>query len=71
MTAWRCLVVTADGRSDWREIEANDRFAAVSQLAIEGLTPLDVRSGPPTLIERLNRPVGSGGAFAPRSRRWC
>ena len=60
MSAWRCLVLTADGRSDWREVEARDRWDAVSQLTIEGLTPLDVRTGTPGLIEKLNQPMDFG-----------
>jgi general secretion pathway protein F len=62
MTDWRCLVVSGEGRTDWRTIEAADQAGAVARLVADGLTPLEVRTGTPSLIDRLNQPIklGSG-----------
>lgn len=57
---WRCLVLLPDGGRDWRRVHARDARAAASLLADEGLLALDVRTGPLTLSERLNQPVGGG-----------
>lgn len=62
MTVYRCLAVTPEGRADWRVVEAPSRASAVSRLAASGLTPIEVRTGPPTLAERLNRPVRLPGS---------
>jgi len=64
MTEWRCLVVSSEGRSDWRLITAPDQQRAVAKLVAEGLTPLEVRSGGVSLIERLNQPVKLGRALS-------
>lgn len=63
MTLYRCLVVSTEGRSDWRSIDAPSEKSALARLIADGLTPLDVRSGTPTILERLNQPVriGRGG----------
>jgi type II secretory pathway component PulF len=60
MTQFRCLVLTADGRTDWRTVDAAETSAAISSLVAAGVTPLEIRSGTPTLIERLNQPVRFG-----------
>lgn len=60
MTAYRCLILSAEGRTDWRTVEALSERAAVAHLVADGLTPIDVRSGAPSLAERLNQPVRIG-----------
>jgi len=60
MTAFRCLVVAPNGKPNWREVDAADAGAAVARLVAEGVTPIDVRSGRTTLVERLNQPVTIG-----------
>lgn len=57
MTAYRCLVISREGRSDWRVIDAPDQQSAVTRLVADGLTPLDIRGDTPSLAERLNQPV--------------
>jgi general secretion pathway protein F len=60
MTDWRCLVVSGEGRTDWRTVEAVDQAGAVARLAADGLIPLDIRSGSLTLLDQLNRPISIG-----------
>ena len=60
MTLYRCLVMTAEGRSDWRSVEAAEVRGAVARLLSEGLTPLDIRTGKVGFAEILHRPIGSG-----------
>jgi len=60
MTSWRCLVVSQEGRRDWRIVDAHDQQNAVARLIAEGLTPIEVRCGAASLIERLNQPVRLG-----------
>lgn len=69
MTAYRCLVVTGEGRTDWRTIDAASERIAVAHLAADGLTAIDVKSGAMGLLERLNQPVriGRGLGLAERS----
>ncbi|WP_114952129.1 type II secretion system F family protein [Sphingosinicella terrae] len=57
MTGYRCLVVTPEGRSDWRRIEASSEQSALVRLAADGHEVIDIRRGDPTLVERLNQPV--------------
>jgi type II secretory pathway component PulF len=57
MTLYRCLAVSDEGRADWRVVEAPNEAGAVSRLAAAGLTSIEVRTGKPTLAERLNQPV--------------
>jgi type II secretory pathway component PulF len=64
MTAYRCLVVSPDGSSTWRGIEAPSVAAAAAHFAASGYTALDVRSGRMGLIERLNQPVRMGNALS-------
>lgn len=61
MTLYRCLIVSSEGRSGWRLVDAPTEAGAVSRLAALGLTAIDVRSGKATLAERLNQPVRIGG----------
>jgi general secretion pathway protein F len=63
MNDWRCLVVSPEGRSDWRTVAATDKAGAVAKLAAEGLTPLEIRSGSLSLIDQLNRPITIGGGL--------
>lgn len=63
MTAYRCLVISREGRSDWRVIDAPDQQSAVTRLVADGLTPLDIRSDAVSLMERLNQPVRVGRAL--------
>jgi type II secretory pathway component PulF len=57
MTAYRCLTVSAEGRTDWRTVDAPSQEAAISRLGAGGLTAIEVRSGKASLAERLNQPV--------------
>lgn len=60
MTAFRVLVISSEGRPDWRMIEAANETGAVARVVADGLTPLDVRAGHLTLVDRLNQPVSIG-----------
>lgn len=60
MTEFRCLVVTSEGRSNWRRVEAADQRRALALLAADGIVPIELRSGPMGLVERLNQPVNIG-----------
>lgn len=64
MTQWRCLVATAEGRSSWTVIEAEDRSQVVSRLSAAGLMPLRIDSGRPGLVELLNRPIQIGRSLS-------
>lgn len=57
MTLYRCLIVSGEGRSDWRIVDAPSEAGAVSRLSAAGLTAIEIRSGRPGLVERLNQPV--------------
>ncbi len=57
MSEFQCYVVTADGATNWQRIEAPSQRSAVAQLLEAGLTPLRVRAGGPSLLDRLNEPV--------------
>lgn len=63
MSEYRCLVLSAEGGTSWRRIEAATEKGALAALAADGLTALEIRSGAATLWERLNRPVGQGRAL--------
>ena len=60
MTEYRCLVVSPEGRSVWRTVDAASEKGAIARLVGDGLTPIEVKSGAMGLIERLNRPVAFG-----------
>ena len=57
MTEYRCLVVSPEGRSSWRTVDAASEKGAIARLVGDGLTPLEVKSGTIGLIDRLNQPV--------------
>jgi type II secretory pathway component PulF len=57
MTEYRCLVVSGEGREAWRMVDAPSEKSAVARLIADGLTPIEVKSGAMTLIDRLNQPV--------------
>lgn len=61
MTAYRCLVLTEEGRTDRRVVDASGSAAAAARLIAEGVTPLDIRSGRVGFAERLNQPIRLGG----------
>jgi type II secretory pathway component PulF len=63
MTEYRCLVVSPEGRSSWRTIDAASEKSAIARLVGDGLTPLEVKSGAMGLIDRLNQPVRIGRAL--------
>ncbi|HEX8585423.1 MAG TPA: type II secretion system F family protein [Allosphingosinicella sp.] len=63
MTLYRCLVVSADGASAWREVDAVGEAAAAAHFSAAGFVPIEVRSGRMGLSERLNRPVRVGGGL--------
>lgn len=60
MTAFRCLVISREGRTDWCTIDAPDSQGAVARLLADGFTPLEVKDGSPSLIDRLNQPMRFG-----------
>jgi general secretion pathway protein F len=60
MTEYRCLVVSAEGRSVWRTVDAASEKGAIARLVGDGLTPIEVKSGARGLIERLNQPLRVG-----------
>jgi type II secretory pathway component PulF len=60
MTEYRCLVVSPEGRSVWRTVDAASEKGAIARLVGDGLTPIEVKSGAMGLIERLNRPLSIG-----------
>ncbi|WP_265587994.1 type II secretion system F family protein [Sphingomicrobium arenosum] len=57
MAEWRARVVTAEGKRDERIVIADARDEAVVRLIAQGDTPLQVRTGPLSLRERLDQPV--------------
>lgn len=57
MIRFRALALGADGRADWSFVEAKSIEDAAAQLVANGFVPLDIRTGTPSLIERLNQPV--------------
>lgn len=63
MTAFRCEVVTREGRVDHLQLEAPSRQAVAVQLISEGMTPIRIKSGTPGWIERLNEPIHLGTGF--------
>jgi len=63
MTAFRCEVVTREGRVDHVQVEAPSRQAVAVQLISEGLTPLRIKSGAPGWLDRLNEPIHLGTGF--------
>lgn len=60
MTEFRCLVATAEGRSDWRIVDAPSETSALRRLIADGFTPIEIKSGAMTLGDRLNQPVRFG-----------
>lgn len=60
MTEFRCLVATAEGRSDWKRIDAPSQAVALSRLVADGFTPIEIKSGAMSLADRLNQPVRLG-----------
>src|SRR5688500_18489064 len=60
MTAYRCLVVSPEGRSSWRTVDAASEKGAIARLVGDGLTPLEVKSGAMGLVDRLNQPLNLG-----------
>lgn len=64
MNEWRCLVLLPDGGRDWRRVHARDESMAAAMLLDEGLVALDVRTGPLTFVEILNRPIGGSGQLS-------
>lgn len=63
MTEYRCLVVSPEGRSSWRTIDAASEKSAIARLVGDGLTPLEVKSGALSIADRLNQPVRFGRAL--------
>jgi len=63
MTLYRCLVVSSEGTSTWREVDAPGEAAAAAHFSAAGFVPIDIRSGRMGLSERLNRPVRIGGGL--------
>lgn len=63
MTEYRCLVVSPEGRSSWRTIDAASEKSAIARLVGDGLTPLEVKSGAMSIADRLNQPVRFGRAL--------
>lgn len=65
MTRYRALSLTRDGRSDLSFVEAATIEEAAAQLIAKGATPIDVRLGTPSLVERLNQPVVARARLRP------
>ncbi|HEY5722117.1 MAG TPA: type II secretion system F family protein [Allosphingosinicella sp.] len=63
MTEYRCLVVSPEGRSSWRTVDAASEKSAIARLVGDGLTPLEVKSGAMSIVDRLNQPVRFGRAL--------
>jgi len=57
MTEYRCLVVSGEGREAWRIVDAPTEKSAIARLLADGLTPIEVKSGAMSLVDRLNQPV--------------
>jgi len=57
MSLWRCLVITADGLSDWREVEALDEDAVLARLRAEGVLPIEISGSSGSLLAKLNQPI--------------
>jgi general secretion pathway protein F len=60
MTEYRCLVVSPEGRSAWRTVDAASEKIAIARLIGDGLTPIEVKSGALSLMDRLNQPLAFG-----------
>lgn len=52
MTSFRCRVVGEDGAVALRVVDAPSRDEAILLLIAEGFTPIEIRSGEPSLIDR-------------------
>ena len=63
MTEYRCLVVSPEGRSSWRTVDAASEKGAIARLLGDGLTPIEVKSGAMSLADRLSQPVRFGRAL--------
>ncbi len=63
MTAFRCEVITAAGRLERLQIEAPTTQAAAAQLIAEGGTPIAIRTGVPSWLDRLNEPFSVSSGF--------
>jgi general secretion pathway protein F len=63
MTAYRCLVASPDGATDWRMIEAVSEDAAYARVTAEGATPLEIRAGSGSFADRLSQPIFTGRRF--------
>jgi general secretion pathway protein F len=63
MTEYRCLVVSPEGRSSWRTIDAASEKGAIARLVGDGLTPLEVKTGAMGLVDRLQQPITLGRAL--------
>lgn len=57
MSEWRCEVVRADGRRDWRRVIAPSADDAAAQLISDGMAPVRIQGGAMGLAERLAQPV--------------
>lgn len=57
MSEWRCEVVRADGRRDWRRVIAPSADDAAAQLIADGMAPVRIHGGDMGLAERLAQPV--------------
>lgn len=60
MNGWRCLVITPDGATHWREVQAADEDALLARLSSEGVTPLEISRNGGSLLARLNQPLTFG-----------
>lgn len=60
MSAWRCLVITPDGVTDWREVDAPNEDAVLARLSAEGVTALEISQNGGSLLARLNQPLAFG-----------
>lgn len=60
MTSYRCLIAAPGAKPEWRTVEASSEQMVLASLAADGATPLEIRSGPASFIDRLNEPIHFG-----------
>jgi len=58
MTAFRVLAIDAAGKREWHLLDASSQDVCIAQLSAQGWTPVTIASGPMSLVERLNQPIG-------------
>jgi general secretion pathway protein F len=62
MIQYRCNVVDQNGGQIELMRRAPNEALVLRELMAEGYTPISIKTGAPTLIDRLNRPMKAGGS---------